>query len=846
MVLGGCHRGGAKEWKRGLEPHSQPPKSPAEKRLLEEAFGKIFTEPEPRGLRCARGLLRGLKRVCVSEGVLAGTTGALFFAALGLSVRSQILKFGEDWVFLFLLGISMATLSFGLDVVVSKCQQANLWVYDELVGSHYLQYFSWTSYHVSLMVVSAAAAKYISPQAAGSGIPELKVALRGVMLHEFFTVRTFVAKLVGVICTLAGGSTIFLGKVGPFVHMATILATQLGKVMVWFAGSRENPARKYELLIAGAAVGVACCFVAPVGGVLFGVEATGTHFAVRDYWRGFFAATCAALTFRLLAVLYNTEETVAVLFRTSWRVEFPYDLPELLSYAILGILCGVLCCVFLFCHRNILMVIQNWPKINRFMVNNKIVYSGAVTLLLASLTFPHALGQYIGARLSMKQLLETFFNNMTWGLEEAFLGNATRQHPNASDGDGWLQWTHPDVSMLEMLSIFLVAKFLMLLVATTMIVPAGYFLPVFVYGAGLGRLYGEVMAKIFPDGIISDGIHIQITPAGYALAGAAAYSGAVTQTISTALLTFELTGQMSHILPVLVAVLIANAISQRAQPSFFDGIILVKKLPFLPKLSLGKSGGHDIYAEDFMVTNLKYLTRESKFKDLRTLLKVSSLKEFPLVDSEESRVLLGSVKRKCLSDLLLDQLSAEKRFQYMLSQSDGAARTQELELGGHEEKSEKFETSKETRGSSFDAAETSLTKDVEEEPLRSAAGSGDHPSEREKRMRYYNMVEAWECQQLQETVRLDALTLDPAPYRLLEEETLYQCYNLFNLLGLHIAYVTNMGRLVGVVGLKELKSAVEGCVKGTFTSRARWHSSRPADDQELKSLEEAKRGSSLA
>lgn len=85
---------------------------------------------------------------------------------------------------------------------------------------------------------------------------------------------------------------------GPFVHMATILATLLGKVMVWYTGSTEvsvavhvrtlprvplpprtavplahtlfappqNPSRKYQLLIAGAAVGVACCFVAPVGG----------------------------------------------------------------------------------------------------------------------------------------------------------------------------------------------------------------------------------------------------------------------------------------------------------------------------------------------------------------------------------------------------------------------------------------------------------------------------------------------------------------------------------------------------------------------------------------------------
>lgn len=35
-------------------------------------------------------------------------------------------------------------------------------------------------------------------------------------------------------------------------------------------------------------------------------------------------------------------------------------------------------------------------------------------------------------------------------------------------------------------------------------------------------------------------------------------------------------------------------------------------------------------------------------------------------------------------------------------------------------------------------------------------------------------VAEWECQQLQETICLDQLPIDPAPYRLLEKETLYQ------------------------------------------------------------------------
>jgi len=61
-------------------------------------------------------------------------------------------------------------------------------------------------------------------------------------------------------------------------------------------------------------------------------------------------------------------------------------------------------------------------------------------------------------------------------------------------------------------------------------------------------------------------------------------AGAVTHTISTSVIVFELTGQITHILPVMIAVLIANAISSLLQPSFYDSIILIKELPYLPDL----------------------------------------------------------------------------------------------------------------------------------------------------------------------------------------------------------------------------------------------------------------------
>lgn len=58
--------------------------------------------------------------------------------------------------------------------------------------------------------------------------------------------------------------------------------------------------------------------------------------------------------------------------------------------------------------------------------------------------------------------------------------------------------------------------------------------------------------------------------------------------MSTAVIVFELTGQIAHILPVMIAVILANAVAQSLQPSLYDSIIRIKKLPYLPELGWGR------------------------------------------------------------------------------------------------------------------------------------------------------------------------------------------------------------------------------------------------------------------
>lgn len=63
---------------------------------------------------------------------------------------------------------------------------------------------------------------------------------------------------------------------------------------------------------------------------------------------------------------------------------------------------------------------------------------------------------------------------------------------------------------------------------------------------------------------------------------------------------------------------------------------------------------------------------------------------------------------------------------------------------------------------------------------------------------------AWEEERLDQVVDFSSIVVDPAPLVTLQQGTsLMKTHMLFNLLGLQVAYVTSMGRLIGVVALKE-------------------------------------------
>ncbi|CAJ1055385.1 chloride channel K [Xyrichtys novacula] len=541
---------------------------------------------------------------------------------------------GLEWYSYAALGVLMATSSFLMDLSVTKLLKTHQWLYMKLDGHSLLQFCCWTLYPACLCAVAAFFSHNICPFSAGSGIPEVRVMLSGVTMPQYLSLTNMFTKFLGLICTLSAGSTVFLGKVGPFVHLSTMLGAYLSNLcFLTQANKKEKSAR--EMMVVASAVGVASCFGAPVSGI------------------------CGALTFRLFPVwsgdlgkadpdqssshiLMVIPETLQVMFKTNFPTSSSFYPLEILLFTLLGLLCGAVSCCFLFLHRWILKLSKTNPIFIKMLTTEKALYSGLVVFFLASLTFPHSAGQYMASKLTMKQLLTSLLDSRQWIVQSH---NASVQPLS--------EWSSSESPVYLSLAVFLLMKIWMLVLACTLPLPAGYFMPVFIYGAALGRLLGEGVAYVSFTGAISGQPWASINPGAYALAGAAALSGAVTHTLSPALLAVELTGHFSHVVPILLTTLLANALARSGhRPSFYDAISICKNLPHLPSLKKACPQLPFTPVGQVLDATSVQLQKAAKLEEVQQAVNTSSDTQIPVVDSHDSHILLGFALRSELLMLL--------------------------------------------------------------------------------------------------------------------------------------------------------------------------------------------------
>jgi len=396
--------------------------------------------------------------------------------------------------------------------------------------------------------------------AAGSGVAEVKVILSGFVLHGYLGLKVLVIKTIALILSVASGMS--LGKEGPYVHVATCIGNIACRM---FSKYNLNDGKRREVLSASAASGVAVAFGSPLGGVLFSLEEVSYYFPPKTLFRTFFCCIAAALSLKFLNP-YGTSKIVLfeVRYVTDWRFF------ELFNFAFLGFAGGLTGALFI--------------KASRFWATTfrriKIIkaYPMLEVLLVAFVTG-----------------VISFWNRYTrLAVTELLFELASPCNNQTNTGLCPKQDEIPAV--IGYLSIALVIKAFLTTITFGIKVPAGIYVPSMVVGGLMGRIVGHITQYLvvrFPHFILwgecrmSNDMEACVTPGVYALVAAGATMCGVTRlSVTLAVILFELTGSLDHVLPFSLAVLCAKWTADAVEPlSIYDLLTDMNTYPFLDNKS---------------------------------------------------------------------------------------------------------------------------------------------------------------------------------------------------------------------------------------------------------------------
>ncbi|KAF0295163.1 Chloride channel protein 2 [Amphibalanus amphitrite] len=634
----------------------------------------------------------------------------------------------EDWLFLFLLGSLMGLYSFGIDLFVSSMQRYRLAAFMAAQGLA-AQIITWFILTAGIAIIVALTLSWFIPTAAGSGFPELKAYLQGVKMENAFSPFTCMGKLVFLPIILS--SALPLGREGPMTHVAAIFALFITKIFKDISVEELERHTGNELVAAACTIGVAVTYGAPVGGVLFSIEATRTYFAVRNYWRGFFAAVCGTVFYKGLSQMYLGID-ILPMYKETYTEPLPFNFEFLGISIAIGLLCGLLGPGWVWLHRHLGYLLQKLnsmspvcrccctspkpPKDEKAggqaeqkqqkkkrscslgvkthpVTVFRCLYNIGICLVIAAAVLPWRDGYSpLMSHISGRQQMTDLMANISWKLpplpspscvssEEGDRPNCTAGLPCPAAEDDpedcedpaeltdhqkatrdrteeiAARWTD-DFALDYRAVLVLYALFYAFgtLLCASVTLPTGALIPSFKVGVAIGRLLGEFyctyrMSVCLPNPAVIS---------GFACMCGAALTGAITHSISISVIVFELTGQITYVLPILISVLVANALARHLQPSFFDSVIKSKKITVLPKMVLSKiPGGYaNIRAQDLMSTEFRVFTQRATLNSLRKMVRYvhDPAKVLPLVDDEVSMEPLGLVHVRRVRRLLREEL----------------------------------------------------------------------------------------------------------------------------------------------------------------------------------------------
>ena len=269
----------------------------------------------------------------------------------------------------------------------------------------------------------------LAPEAAGSGIPQVKAALANVPIQLSWRVAG--VKLLSAIIALGSGLT--LGRQGPTVHVGAALAGALSRAVP------TSPQHRRQMIAAGAGAGLAAAFNAPITGVLFVIEELLQDLSGLTLGTAIIASFIGAVVSRVLG-----GQSLALNVKLTEQAHF-FDLRELPFFLLLGVMSGLLASIF---HHGLLQSLKFYQRMH------------------ISLSLRVGLAGFVSG--GMVAMLPLEFRDNT-GLRELFVTN------NAG---------------AELAAFAFVAQFILTLVAFGSGAPGGLFAPSLILGSTLGYVVG--------------------------------------------------------------------------------------------------------------------------------------------------------------------------------------------------------------------------------------------------------------------------------------------------------------------------------------------------------------------
>lgn len=358
-------------------------------------------------------------------------------------------------------------------------------------------------------------------------------------------------------------------------------------------------------------------------------------------WQSFVCAMVAAVTLQAFNP-FRTGKLVLyqVTYTSGWHGF------EMVAFAILGILGGLYGGLFI----KLNMRIAQWRRLPK-ITKNPVMEVAVVALLTALINFPN-----IFMRAQSSELVYTLFAECAAIPDDQFglckTGAATA-----------------GVIVLLVFAAFL--GFIFASVTFGLQIPAGIILPSMAIGALYGRALGivvKVWQKNYPNALLFSACEPDIpcvTPGTYAIIGAASALGGVTRmTVSIVVIMFELTGALTYVLPIMIAVMISKWIGDAfGKRGIYESWIHFNQYPFLDNHD--DSPLPDVPVSQIMTAfeDLTVLTATGHtLESVHNLLTSQPYRGFPVILDRQDALLLGYISRTELAFALSSAASDLRNF----------------------------------------------------------------------------------------------------------------------------------------------------------------------------------------